>query len=165
MSLYISIIGIDGSGKSTLIPPLTNLITAELGLTTTAVGDDCWGKTPEEDLFRPGFTPDGELFSTRLGRLFRWAAKANTAHRRFYPLLKLAQLALQERTVRGLMANYQPDVILSDGNLLLSAAGRVINYVDAKAISVARVIPRNSLPYLEDLYNYVFMDSLPDNRV
>jgi thymidylate kinase len=165
MRLYISIIGIDGSGKSTVIPPLTNLITAELGLTTIAVGDDCWGKTPQEDLFRPGFTPDGELFSTRLGRLFRRAAKANTAHRRLYPLLKLAQLALQERTVRGLGANYQPDIILSDGNLLLSAAGRAINYVDAKAISVARVIPRNSLPYIEALYNYVFMNRFLPQKV
>ncbi|MFC1975591.1 hypothetical protein ACFLXQ_04260, partial [Chloroflexota bacterium] len=166
MSFYISIIGIDGSGKSTVTPALTNLIAAELGLATIAVGNDCWGKTPQEDLFQPGFTPDGELFSVRLGRLFRRAAKANTARRRLYPRLKLAQLALQERTVKGLATNYQPDLILSDGNLLLSAAGRAINYVDKKAVPVARVMPRNSRAYIEALYNYVFRDRLlPQNVV
>jgi hypothetical protein len=117
-------------------------------------------------LFQPDFKPDGELFSTRLGRLFRRAAKANTAHRRLYPRLKLVQLALQERTVKELAANYQPDIILSDGNLLLSAAGRAVNYMDTKAVPMAEVIPRNSLPYIEALYNYVFMDRLlPQNVV
>ncbi len=170
MSLYISLIGIDGSGKSTITPALANLVAAELGLTTVAVGDDCWGKTPAEDLFRPGFIPDREMFVSRLGRLFRQGAKAATARRRLYPPLKLGQLALQERAVSGLATTYQPDVIFSDGNLLFSAAGRVINYVDLQANPTAPTplsvnlreylkltdMPLNPLPYLESLYNYVF---------
>lgn len=152
MSLYVSIIGIDGSGKSTVTPALADLVAAELGVTAVAVGDDFRCKTPEEDLFLPGFAPDGEILDARLDRLFRKGAKAATDYRRLYPPLKLAQLAMQERTARQIDTNYRPDVIFCDGNLLLSSAGRAINYMDSKAEPATF----NSMGApIEALYDYV----------
>jgi len=149
MSLYVSIIGIDGSGKSTVTPALADLVAAELGVTAVAVGDDFRCKTPEEDLFLPGFAPDGEILAARLDRLFRKGAKAAIDYRRLYPPLKLAQLAMQERTARQIDTNYRPDVIFCDGNLLLSSAGRAINYMDSKAD------PSTFKASIEALYDHV----------
>lgn len=149
MSLYVSIIGIDGSGKSTVTSALADLVAAELGVTVATVGDDFRCKTPEEDLLLPGFAPDGEIWAARLDQWFRKAAKAAVAHRRLYPPLKLAQLIMQEQTARQIEAIYQPDVIFCDGNLLLSSAGRVINYMDSQTD------PASLAASLDALYHYV----------
>jgi len=149
MGLYISVIGIDGSGKSTVTPALADLAAAELGVTAVAIGDDVWCKTPEEDLLLPGFAPEGEILAARLGRLLRKGAKAATDYRRLYPPLKLAHLAMQERTARWIDTHYRPDVIFCDGNLLLSSAGRAINYMDSKADPATFTTP------IEALYDYV----------
>ena len=154
MSLYVSIIGIDGSGKSTVLSALADLAAAELGMTAAAVGDGFWAKTPEEDRFRPGFFPDGKAPVAHLNQLLHKGAKAATDHRRLYPPLKLAHLATQERVARWIEARYQPDVILCDGNLLLSAAGRAINYVDPKAEPDALTLS------IDVLYEHV-MDGKP----
>jgi len=130
MSYRIAIVGIDGSGKSTVARALADLAAAEIGVTTAAVGDDVRCKTPEEDLLMPGFAPDGLPAAARLGHWFRRLAKASVNRRLFYPPLKLVHLVLQERTVRCIEARYRPDVIFCDGNLLLSSAGRAVNYID-----------------------------------
>ncbi len=156
MSFHISIIGIDGSGKSTVTPALANLIAAEFGLTTIAIGDDYRGQSPQEALFQPDFMPDGKLFTMRLGQLFRRGAKATTANRRLYPFFKLAQLVLQERIARKLATTHQPDVVFSDGNLILSSAGRAINYVHSAPGSVFKEAAGSAQSYVQALYDYVF---------
>ncbi len=156
MSFYISIIGIDGSGKSTATPALANLIAAEFGLTTIAIGDNCRGQSPQETLFQPGFMPDGKLLTIRLGQLFRRGAKATTANRRLYPFFKLAQLVIQEHIARKLATIHQPDVIFSDGNLLLSSAGRAINYVYSGRNSISMEASGEAHSYVHALYDYVF---------
>ncbi len=153
MSLYVSIIGIDGSGKSTVTPALASLVAAELNVPTAAVGDGLWCQTPEEDLFAPGFAPDGDMLPARLARFFRRAAKAATSYRRLYPPLKLAHLAMQEWAARQITRHYRPDVIFCEGNLLLSAAARAINYMDPQA-AVSAGTP-NALPHVEALVDYV----------
>ncbi len=133
MTTTISLIGIDGSGKSTLTAALPDLIAAELGLTAAAVGDDFRCTAPEEDLLLPGFAPEGEPLAFKLDRQFRRAAKRATAWPRLYPPLKLAQLALQEQAAHQLAARYHPDVVFADGSLLLSALGRTVNYMSPAA--------------------------------
>lgn len=160
MSFYVSIIGIDGSGKSTVTPALASLAAAELNVTAAAVGAGLSCKAPREDLCAPGFAPDGEMMSVRIGQWFRWISKSAAAHRRLYPLLKLLHLAAQARTVRQAVDRYQPGVIFSEGNLLLSAAGRAINYVDAHAAASALATLTNPFLRLEILYDYV-MDGKP----
>ncbi|MEM7344999.1 MAG: hypothetical protein AAF485_12215, partial [Chloroflexota bacterium] len=156
MTTHISLIGIDGSGKSTIAQTLTNLIPAELEQTTIAIGDNLWGKTPTEDLFRPNFTPDGQLWSARLGCLFQQLAKSATARRRLYPPLKIIQLVLQEQTAKTLAHIYQPDIIVTDGNLLLSAAGRAINYKNPDTHLPEQLTPAETQYCLNALYRYVF---------
>jgi thymidylate kinase len=161
MTFTVSIIGIDGSGKSTVTPLLAKMVTAELNLTTVAVGEDYWGNAPEEDLFRPGFMPEGTIPAARLARLLQRAAKTLTNQRRFYPLLKLGQLLLQERTARILARAYQSHVTISDGHLLLSAAGRIINYLDKQLLP-----PQQAIPDLESLYHYITAGkSLPSRTI
>jgi hypothetical protein len=149
MSFRIGVVGIDGSGKSTIVSALADLAAAELGLTAAAVGDDVRVKTPHEDLLMAGFAPDGEPLSARLGRWFRKAAKANAQHRQLYPPLKLVHLVLQERTVRRIAAGYRPDVIFCDGNLLISAAGRAVNYMDGETNAP------DAFASVQVLYNHV----------
>ena len=151
MSLYVSIIGIDGSGKSTVTAALADLAAAELGLTAAAVGDDFRCKTPEEDLLLPGFAPDGESLPARLDRFFRRRAKGAANSARFYPPLKLAQLAMQERAARAIEARYRPDVIFCDGSLILSSAGRGVNYLKTDPAAV----PADPAPYIAALYDHV----------
>jgi len=150
MTLHVAIIGIDGSGKSTVTPALASLAAAELGVTAAAVGEDVWCKTPIEDLCMPGFAPDGQMLSVRLGRLFRWMSKSFTAHRRLYPPVKLLHLAAQAWIVQQVAGRYRPDAIFCEGNLLLSAAARAINYVDAQPTA-----PASLFPHLNLLYTYV----------
>ncbi|HKZ87060.1 MAG TPA: hypothetical protein VJ793_25830 [Anaerolineae bacterium] len=155
MSFYVSIIGIDGCGKSTVTPALASLAAAELDVTAAAVGDGLSCKASQEDLCAPGFAPDGEMISVRIGRLFWWLSKSTAAHRRLYPLLKLLHLAAQARTVQQAVGRYQPGVVFSEGNLLLSAGGRAINYVDADAPASALATLTNPFLRLEILYDYV----------
>jgi SAM-dependent methyltransferase len=95
------------------------------------------------------------MLTVRLGRWFRRGAKAATAHRRLYPPLKLAQLALQERTVGQIACHYRPDVIFAEGNLLLSSAGRAINYIDPQIDPSNGASSANPLTHIEALYDYV----------
>lgn len=130
MTTTIGIIGIDGSGKSTLTAALADLACAELGVTTASVGDDVRVKSPTGDLLMPGFAPDGELWSARLSRFARRLAKFFARHsRRWYPLFKLAHLALQEQVVKDVRKKYSPDLLFCDGNFFLSSAGRSVNYL------------------------------------
>jgi hypothetical protein len=155
MSFLISIIGIDGSGKSTVTLGLADLAAAELGLTTVAVSDDYWVKTPEEDLFRPGFAPDGKLLVARLDQLFRKIAKVTTHYRRLYPTIKVIQLAVKEWAARRMASHYRPDIILVDGNLLLTSGGWVMNYISAEPDATLGVAPLDPITYLEVLYEYM----------
>ncbi len=156
MSLFVSIIGIDGSGKSTVTSALADLAAAEMGLTAAAIGDDCRCKTPEEDLLLPGFAPDGESLAARLDRFFRRSAKGATNSPRFYPPLKLAQLPMQERAARAIETRYHPDVIFCDGSLILSSAGRAANYLKTDHAAV----PADPVPYIAALYDHV-LDGAP----
>ena len=150
MSFTVAIIGIDGSGKSTVTPLLAKLVTAELNLRTLAIGDEYWGNAPEEDLFRPDFMPDGIVLTARLARFLQRAAKTFTEQRRLYSLFKLGHMLFQERTAHILARLYHSHVTVSDGHLLLSAAGRVINYLDNQLLS-----PQQAMPDLETLYSYI----------
>lgn len=128
MGLFVSIIGIDGSGKSALTTALTDVLPAELGVVVAAVSDDLWCKSPDEDLLRPGFAPDGRPFAGRVSRMLRRAAKAAVNRPRLYPAVKLAHMSAQELAARHLASRHRPDLVLRDGNLVLSAAARAVNY-------------------------------------
>ncbi|MDP2744532.1 MAG: hypothetical protein Q8P00_05645, partial [Dehalococcoidia bacterium] len=82
----------------------------------------------DEDHLAPKFHPDGFPITGHKARWFKRLAKLTVNNRRLYPFFKLTQMALQDSTARKLGRRYAADIIVSDGNTLLSAMGRAVNY-------------------------------------
>ena len=65
-ALHVSVIGIDGSGKSTFAASLPMLLAAEYQLQAGGAGETYVVNTPDEDHLTSGFTPDGLPFTARI---------------------------------------------------------------------------------------------------
>lgn len=129
MTLHVAVLGIDGSGKSTLAAALPVILAGERKLVTgSSVGDDFWIRTPEQDLYGPGFHPLGMPVAARLARFCRWLAKWVVNNRSLYPSAKVFQMLTQDNAASKLAERYGVDVMISDGNLMLTGAGRAFNY-------------------------------------
>src|SRR6266481_447217 len=129
VTLQVAIIGIDGSGKSTLAASLAVVIAAEHGLIAgSAVADEFWFRAPQIDIAGPGFHPHGYAIAARLDRVFRKLSHVVVEHKALYPSAKVFQMLLQDNAAVKLSKRYAVDVMISDGNLLLSGAGRAFNY-------------------------------------
>ena len=75
MTLHVTILGIDGSGKSTVANALPAVLAAESRVVAGSAGNEFRMATPDEDLLAPGFHPDGFLLSARLSKHFKRRAK------------------------------------------------------------------------------------------
>ena len=129
MTLQVAIVGIDGSGKSTLAASLAAVIAAERGLVAgSAVADELWIRAPSIDVAGPGFHPQGFAIAARLNGLFRRLSHLLVNQKGVYPAAKVFQMLLQDNAAVKLSRRYGVDVMFSDGNLLLSGAGRAFNY-------------------------------------
>jgi len=129
MTQQVAVIGIDGSGKSTLGAALAVVLAAEHGLVAgSAVGDDFWVRAPEMDLCGPDFHPQGYAIAARLNRLFRVLSRMVVNNRALYPTAKVLQMLLQDNAAVKLSGKYGVDLMVSDGNMFLSGAGRAFNY-------------------------------------
>ncbi len=129
MTLQVAIVGIDGSGKSTLAASLAVVLAAEHGLIAgSAVADEFWFRAPQVDIAGPGFHPRGYAIAARLDRVFRKLSHLVVEHKALYPSAKVFQMLLQDNAAVKLSKRYSVDVMISDGNLLLSGAGRAFNY-------------------------------------
>jgi adenylate kinase family enzyme len=128
MTLYVSVLGIDGSGKSTVAATLPAVLAAECGVVAAGAGDEFRLAAPEEDRLAPRFHPRGLPLSARLARRLKRKAKELVDQPKRYPFYKLAQMLLQDAAARKLGARRGADVVVSDGNTLLSATGRAANY-------------------------------------
>ena len=128
MTLRVSVIGIDGSGKSTLVRALAMALSAESGVVAGAAGEDFWVFGPDQDHMAPGFEPRGLPIAARIAGLCRRLAKRHTANPRVYPYLKLANLLFQDDAAVSVARRYGCDVMVGDCNLVLSAMGRGANY-------------------------------------
>ena len=129
MALQVAIVGIDGSGKSTLAAALATVLAGEQGLVAgSAVADQIWVRAPELDLLGPGFHPQGYAIAGRLNTFFRGLTRRLVDNRALYPAAKVIQMLLQDNAAVKLSGRYGVDVMLSDGNLFLSGAGRALNY-------------------------------------
>lgn len=165
MSLHVCILGIDGSGKSTVVAALPALLAAETGLTVGAAGDSFGVVRPDEDHLAARFYPDGLPFTARLSLRLRTWAKKYADQPKIYTVLKLAQLLIKDSAAQKLAQRYSTSVFVSDGNALLSTTGRAANYLRA-ASSTDESSP--STPKVEDIgavFSYVLTDKPlpPDN--
>lgn len=129
MTRHISVLGIDGSGKSTLTRALPAVLAATTLATVGGAGARFRIAAKDEDHVAPGFLPDGLPPSAHLARLVKRVAKAFTRVRALYPFLKLAHMLLQDRAARVLARRHGAAMFVSDGNALLCAAGRAGNYL------------------------------------
>ena len=129
MTLQVAVVGIDGSGKSTLAASLAVVLAGEYGLVAgSAVADEFWVRAPDTDLCGPRFHPLGYAIAARLERVSRGFSRLVVDNRYLYPSAKVFQMLLQDNAAVKLSKRYAVDVMVSDGNLLLSGAGRAFNY-------------------------------------
>jgi len=127
-TLKVAVLGIDGSGKSSLAQALPVVLAAELEIVAGAAGDDYWVFGPDQDHLAPRFRPKGLPLAGGLSRLARRWAKRSTGNPQLYPYLKLAQMLFQDDAAVSIARRYQAAAMVSDGNLILSATGRAGNY-------------------------------------
>jgi len=128
MTLQVAVLGIDGSGKSTLVASLPVILAGEMNVVAGSAGETFWVRGTDEDLLAPQFHPNGFPLSARLAKHFKKWAKRFADSRRLYPIFKLPQMLFQDIAARKLARRYGAQVMVSDGNLLLSACGRAANY-------------------------------------
>ncbi len=129
MTLHVCVLGIDGSGKTTLAISLPTILAAEMGIRAGWAGETFAICDPDEDHLAPGFHPEGFPLQARLSERFKRLAKKAVDCRKLYPALKLANLAFQDCAARRLARRYDVEVMVSEGNTLLCAMGRAPNYL------------------------------------
>ena len=153
MTLYVCILGIDGSGKSTISAALPAILAAEMGLVAGAAGETFRVSGPDEDHLAPKFHPDGLAISARLSTRFKRTAKRLVDNRRLYPAFKIAQMVTQDIAAAALGRRYRAHAVISDGNALLSATGRAANYL--RAASDGSHKPSPSAEDLRAVFTYI----------
>ena len=128
MTLQVAVVGIDGSGKSTLVRALPMVLAAELNVVAGAAGEDFYVFGPDQDHMAPGFHPNGLPLAARMSRACRAVAKRLANNPGVYPYFKLADLMFQDDATVSIARRHRCDVMISDCNLVLSAMGRASNY-------------------------------------
>jgi broad-specificity NMP kinase len=158
MTLHICVLGIDGSGKSTISAALPAILAAEMILVAGAAGETFRVSGPDEDHLAPKFYPDGLPVSARLSTRFKRAAKRVVDNRRLYPAFKIAQMVTQDVAAATLGKRYGAHIIVSDGSALLSATGRAANYL--RAASDGSHKPAPNADDLRAVFDYI-LDGKP----
>ena len=131
MSLHVCILGIDGSGKSTVVAALPGILAAETGSVVGSAGDSFRVVAPDEDHLALSFYPEGLPLRARLALKLKRAAKALVDRPKLYAVFKLAQMLAHDSAAKMLALRYDTRVFVSDGNAFLSTAGRASNYLRA----------------------------------
>lgn len=162
--LHVSVLGIDGSGKSTVAAALPGILAAETGCVIGSAGDSFRIVAPEEDHLASRFCPDGLPLRARLALRLKRLAKALVDHPKLYAVFKLAHLLAQDSAAKILARRYKTHLFVSDGNTLLSTAGRAGNYLreapDAKDLQAlfAYALRFNAVPAPDVV---IFLDVSP----
>lgn len=129
MTSHVAIVGIDGSGKSTVAQALPAILAAEHGLTAGAAGARFQVVAPRRDLLVGPLAEAGRPWSVRLAGVLRAVAKRASTIGWLYVVLKLLHMLVQDAAARALGRRYGAQVLVSDGNTLLCAMGRAMNYL------------------------------------
>ena len=158
MTLHVCVLGIDGSGKSTISAAMPAILAAEMDLLAGAAGESFRVCGPDEDHLAPEFHPDGLPLSARLSTRFKRTAKRLADNRRLYPAVKVAQMLTQDVAAAALGRRYRAHVIVSEGNALLTATGRAANYL--RAASDGSHKPSPDARDLEAVFSYI-LDGRP----
>ena len=158
MSLHVCILGIDGSGKSTVVAALPALLAAETGLTVGAAGDTFGVVSPDEDHLAARFYPDGLPLTARVALRLRTWAKKFADRPKFYTVLKLSQLLVKDSAAQKVAQRYSTSVFVSDGNALLSTTGRAANYLRAASSTDQQSASTTEVEDIGAVFSYVLTD-------
>lgn len=156
MTLRVCVLGIDGSGKSTVTAALPGVLAGEMNLTAASAGEAFRVVGPDEDHLAPKFHPDGLPFSGHLSIRLKRAAKRMVDNRRLYPAIKLAQMIFQDGATEKLIRRYSPPVMISDGNAFLSAVGRAANYLRSASDQAQATKAAPDVEDLKAVFTYIF---------
>jgi SAM-dependent methyltransferase/dephospho-CoA kinase len=158
MSLHVCVLGIDGSGKSTVATALPVILSAEHGLVVGSASESFRIVAPDQDHLASRFCPDGLPIVARVSLNLRRLAKRFVDHHRLYAVFKLAHMLSQDSAAEALVQRHGAKVFVSDGNAFLSATGRAGNYLrSASAVGNANT----SAPEAKDLqavFSYILDD-------
>ncbi len=139
MTLHACVLGIDGSGKSTAVRGAAERL-AQLGCRVGIAGEAFAVLGDAETASLPLVAP--------LAMRAKRVAKRLVDSRALYPPAKLLHMLLQDSAAWRMGRRAAADVVISDGNLLLNAAGRAGNYRRAASRGEAA---RREAPRAEDL--------------
>ena len=128
MTLRVAVLGIDGSGNSTLAQALPMVMAAEMNVVAAAAGTEFWVFAPDQDHMAPGFNPKGLPLAARLSHACKWLAKRFVDNPTLYPYFKLAHLMFQDDAAVSIARRHRCEIVVSDCNLIMSAIGRAGNY-------------------------------------
>src|SRR5256886_3100374 len=160
MTLHVCILGIDGSGKSTVTAALPAVLAAESEVVVGSASETFCVVGPDEDHLAPAFYPDGLPAAARLSMRLKRAAKRLVDNSKLYPLFKLPQMLMQDRAARKLARRYACEVFVSDGNAFLSTTGRAANYLRAASAKRDAEVPPPDAEDLRATFSYIF-DNVP----
>jgi hypothetical protein len=160
MSLHVCILGIDGSGKSSVVAALPGILAAETGCVVGSAGDAFRIVGPQEDHLASHFYPDGLPLRARLALKLRRAAKALVDHPKLYAVFKLAQMLSQDSAAKVLARRYDTTVFVSDGNAFLSTTGRASNYLRAASSGKETNAAPPEAKDLQAVFSYI-LDNKP----
>jgi len=160
VSLHVCILGIDGSGKSTVVAALPGILAAETGCVVGSAGDSFRIVAPEEDHVASRFYPEGLPLRARLALKLRRTAKALVDHPKLYAVFKLAQMLSQDSAAKVLAQRHGTRLFVSDGNAFLSTTGRASNYLRAASATDRSSAAPPEAKDLEAVFSYI-LDSKP----
>ena len=156
MSLQVCVLGIDGSGKSTVVAALPSILAAETGIVVGSAGDSFRIVAPDQDHLAARFYPDGLPISARLSIRLRRLAKKLVDKPKLYAIVKLAHMLSQDSAAKALARRYSTRVFASDGNAFLSTTGRASNYL--RAASADDHAPAPEAEDLKAVFSYILDD-------
>jgi deoxyadenosine/deoxycytidine kinase len=157
MSFHICLLGIDGSGKSTITASLPAVLATELNIISAGAGDTFQVVNGEENYLTSKSYQKNFPLAARLSRYFKGIAKKYVDNRKIYPVFKLMNLYFQDIEAQKLVNKYSPGLMISDGNLLLSTLGRAANYLQPASESEERSDSRQTVnpDDLKSLIEYI----------
>jgi SAM-dependent methyltransferase len=158
MTLHVCILGIDGSGKSTVVAALPGLLAAEHSLVAGSAGETFQIAAADQDHLAFQFCPDGLPIAARLSLRLKRVAKLVANYPALYAISKLPQMLFQDAAARSLAERYAPAVFVSDGNAFLSTTARAANILRAASASDRSNAPEPDPQDLRAVFSYILDD-------
>ena len=157
MAKNICILGIDGSGKSTVAESLSTILAGELNTIVGSAGDSFRIVANDRDICGPGFYPRSLPLSAAIAMISRKLAKKYINNRKIYPIFKFLHMFFQDAAAQRMGEKAGAHFFISDGNTILSVCGRQANYSSIDKTAIARPGTRSSRERFSHAFYYLLV--------